>query len=69
MNINQEEVPSPCVRNCCLNNDDICLGCFRSLGEIIGWSQADGSGRLKILKDAEQRKREYKEKYPNKWGV
>ena len=69
MNINQEEVPSPCVRNCCLNNDDICLGCFRSLGEITGWNQADGSGRLKILKDAEQRKREYKEQYPNKWGV
>ncbi len=24
---------SPCVRNCCLDDDLICLGCFRSLEE------------------------------------
>ncbi|MEO1926243.1 MAG: DUF1289 domain-containing protein, partial [Gammaproteobacteria bacterium] len=25
-----ENIQSPCVRNCCLNEDDICLGCRRS---------------------------------------
>ncbi|WP_156302871.1 DUF1289 domain-containing protein, partial [Methylogaea oryzae] len=24
----------PCVRNCCLDSTDICLGCFRALAEI-----------------------------------
>ncbi|WP_239649575.1 DUF1289 domain-containing protein [Methylocucumis oryzae] len=27
---NVTKIDSPCVRNCCLNNDDVCLGCFRS---------------------------------------
>ncbi|MES2205867.1 MAG: DUF1289 domain-containing protein [Pseudomonadota bacterium] len=33
-------IPSPCVRNCCLDENDICIGCFRSLSEIVHWSQA-----------------------------
>lgn len=32
------KVESPCVRNCCLNKDDICTGCLRSLEEIKEWS-------------------------------
>ena len=31
---------SPCVRNCCLDENDICLGCHRSISEICGWSAA-----------------------------
>ncbi|MGZ8185918.1 MAG: DUF1289 domain-containing protein [Methylobacter sp.] len=38
MNSNPDRIASPCIRNCCLNNDDICLGCFRSLHEIINCS-------------------------------
>ena len=37
------EVPSPCVRRCCLTDDDICLGCFRSLEEILRWSESNTS--------------------------
>ena len=40
---------SPCVSNCCLNEEDICLGCFRSLTEITGWSQASDSGKQDII--------------------
>lgn len=40
---------SPCVSNCCLNKEDICLGCFRSLSEITGWSQASASGKQTII--------------------
>lgn len=50
------EVPSPCVRNCCLNENDICLGCFRSLTEIVGWSEADASQRKTIILLALQRR-------------
>ncbi|MDD1622687.1 MAG: DUF1289 domain-containing protein [Methylococcaceae bacterium] len=52
----QPSIPSPCVRNCCLNQDNICLGCFRSLDEICQWSQADDQTRLTILCNADQRR-------------
>ena len=42
-------VPSPCVRNCCLDDQDICLGCYRSITEITGWSAADNHQRSEIL--------------------
>ena len=31
------EVASPCVRNCCLDEQDICLGCNRHIDEIMAW--------------------------------
>ena len=45
----------PCVRNCCLNDNDICLGCFRSLDEITRWGNADSEQRLVILTNAKRR--------------
>jgi len=53
---NTDAVQSPCVNNCCLNEDDICLGCFRSLTEITGWHHASRHERLKILENCHQRK-------------
>ena len=47
---------SPCVRNCCLDDDLTCLGCFRSLDEIKEWGVVDDDRRSRILKNAEQRK-------------
>ena len=47
---------SPCVRNCCLDDCDICLGCFRSLNEIMSWSEADDRERRVILQNAQQRR-------------
>ncbi|HEX5418421.1 MAG TPA: DUF1289 domain-containing protein [Gammaproteobacteria bacterium] len=42
-------VASPCVRNCCLDDDDICIGCGRALPEIIRWSSAQDEERREIL--------------------
>jgi len=42
-------IPSPCVRNCCLDENDICRGCYRSLTEICGWSKANYEERRSIL--------------------
>lgn len=47
---------SPCVRNCCLNDDDICLGCFRSLDEIRNWAGADRETRLFYLQQSATRR-------------
>ncbi len=47
---------SPCVRNCCLDNDDICLGCGRSLEEIKGWGAYTDEERNQVLKLARKRR-------------
>lgn len=54
----EEPVSSPCVRNCCLDEKDVCLGCYRSLAEITGWGSADNATRREILDRAQERRRE-----------
>jgi len=49
-------VVSPCVRNCCLDKQDVCIGCGRTVEEIIRWGDADDKEKLKILTTAEKRK-------------
>lgn len=50
-------IPSPCVRNCCLHpQTDVCLGCHRSLEEIIAWHDASDVQRLEILARATARR-------------
>lgn len=41
--------PSPCVRNCCLDQDDVCMGCYRSISEICAWHEASDSEKLATL--------------------
>ena len=52
-------VKSPCIRQCCLNDEDICLGCFRLLDEITNWSYCSESDKQAILNHAAQRKTIY----------
>jgi uncharacterized protein len=51
-----QQPESPCVRNCCLNDEDICIGCCRSLDEIKQWLDCDDVERQSILVRAQQRK-------------
>ncbi len=53
-------IASPCVRNCCLDEKDICLGCFRSLTEIMQWTQVDEETRLEFIKKSKARKIKHK---------
>ena len=45
----QNSIQTPCVRNCCLDENDICLGCYRSISEIIAWGAASEAERSEIL--------------------
>jgi uncharacterized protein len=54
-----KSVQSPCVRNCCLDDDDVCVGCFRSLDEIKDWGMVDDHRRRSILQQAKQRREAY----------
>ena len=56
---------SPCVRRCCLDEDDICSGCGRSLQEILDWHQADAAGRAAILARAQTRLTERRRRFPD----
>ncbi|MCW9059594.1 MAG: DUF1289 domain-containing protein [Gammaproteobacteria bacterium] len=51
-----ERVASPCVRNCCLDEQDICLGCGRSLAEITAWGGSSDHQRRAILERAARRR-------------
>ncbi len=42
-------VTSPCIRNCCLDDQDICLGCYRTMAEITGWTRTGNDERRQIL--------------------
>ena len=55
---------SPCIRICCLDEQDVCLGCFRSIGEITGWAQADEVARLAILSRCDERRAEHDRRFP-----
>jgi hypothetical protein len=56
LNEMRDSVHSPCVRNCCLDDNDICLGCFRSMHEIIHWSESSAEERLNIISNAKERR-------------
>lgn len=56
MNDEQARVASPCTGNCCLDTQDICLGCFRTLQEITAWGGADAAERKNIVQAAAQRR-------------
>jgi predicted Fe-S protein YdhL (DUF1289 family) len=47
---------SPCMGNCCLDDDLTCLGCFRSLEEIKEWGVVDDQRRRVILQNAKRRR-------------
>lgn len=51
------EIESPCVRNCCLNDDDICLGCFRHMNEIMAWRQLDETTKKTIINQCQERRK------------
>ena len=57
MNQIEDGVQSPCIDNCCLNDEKICLGCFRSIVEISQWSQMNDGMRLDVLQKAEKRRK------------
>jgi predicted Fe-S protein YdhL (DUF1289 family) len=49
---------SPCIRECMLDPEtDVCLGCYRTIAEIMAWPQSSDEERRRILEKAEERRR------------
>ena len=57
---------SPCIKICQLDDDAICLGCYRSATEIGDWWQADEQQQQQILANARQRQLDYTARRRNK---
>ena len=55
MNPRNRSVESPCVRRCCLSDDDVCLGCYRTLNDILAWMRSTDDERREICHLAEAR--------------
>jgi hypothetical protein len=55
-------VQSPCVNICALDEQDICVGCYRSAAEITEWTSLGEEGRKEVVRRAEQR-------YRAAWGA
>jgi len=51
-------IQSPCVAKCGVNEDDICMGCYRNIDEIVGWSKADDAFKAQVWKKIPGRKAE-----------
>ena len=44
-----QPVKSPCIEVCSLNNEDVCIGCYRTANEIIEWFSAPNERKREIL--------------------
>lgn len=56
------DIDKPCIRKCCLNEDDICLGCFRTYNDMLVWRKASTQDKKEMLQQAEERKKKYHDK-------
>ena len=50
-----DPLASPCVRNCCLDDDNVCMGCGRALEEIVQWGTASDAEKTAILARSRER--------------
>jgi predicted Fe-S protein YdhL (DUF1289 family) len=48
-------VQSPCVDICRLDAGGLCVGCRRTIDEIVEWPRASEARRREILREVERR--------------
>ena len=52
-------IEKPCIRKCCLDENDVCMGCFRTFSDMKVWHKATLKEKNKMLLEANKRKEEY----------
>jgi predicted Fe-S protein YdhL (DUF1289 family) len=51
-------IKTPCVQVCAIDGDSgLCLGCFRTLAEIAGWSRLTEAEREHVMATAPSRRK------------
>lgn len=51
-------IASPCNRVCTLNDDDVCLGCGRTLDDITQWGSMPEADKAACVERARERLRQ-----------
>ena len=54
--MSDEEIRSPCISVCVLDENDICMGCYRSAEEVTDWFLAGDEEKRAIMQRVEQRR-------------
>lgn len=50
-----EEIKSPCISVCVLDDSDVCMGCYRSAEEITDWFMSTDEQKQEVLRLARER--------------
>lgn len=50
-----DKVRSPCVSVCALDANDVCIGCHRTVDEIMRWTRMTNDERRDVLKKVAKR--------------
>lgn len=53
--VRQAPVASPCISVCALNDDGLCIGCWRDVDEIAAWSGLSDGERRAVLQRCGER--------------
>ncbi|MFB4390848.1 MULTISPECIES: DUF1289 domain-containing protein [unclassified Pseudomonas] len=57
MSDQERPVASPCVNVCALDEQDVCIGCQRTVQEITHWARMDNPQRRRVLQQCHERAR------------
>lgn len=49
-------ISSPCIHICQFDENEVCLGCYRTKSEIVRWMQLTENERLQIMSILADRK-------------
>jgi len=52
-----QTVQSPCVSICALDDDDVCMGCYRTGMEISQWGNLNAEKQRLVVKRSQHRMR------------
>lgn len=53
--MSKESPASPCISVCALDEDDVCMGCYRTAAEITEWFMASDAEKRLILERSRER--------------
>lgn len=53
--MSNENVPSPCVHICSLDENNVCIGCFRTGQEITDWGMMSSDEKKAVREACAQR--------------
>lgn len=60
---NKTAIKSPCIHVCTLDENKICMGCYRSAEEVRNWFRYTDEEKRTSLKNAEERRRKQDENH------